>query len=124
MEHDSGWESLDIQFVTAIAHIVVHEQLATIGRPATAILYKLVCANDTHNTIHCFGYPTLHKGIESEPSFIPTLVERLQSQDYILCMNSLLLLTAMLKYVTDEYRNDLTIALDQSNIKKNVIVSW
>ncbi|KAI8977655.1 ELMO/CED-12 family-domain-containing protein [Mycotypha africana] len=49
MEHEIGWDSLDIKFITYIGHIVVNEQLATIARPATAILLKLICATATAN---------------------------------------------------------------------------
>ncbi|OAC98192.1 hypothetical protein MUCCIDRAFT_117120, partial [Mucor lusitanicus CBS 277.49] len=122
MEHNTGWESLDDDFVAHIAHIVVTEQLATIARPAIAILLKLVCANESSTSvITCYGYPTLHKAIEKEPELIKTLVDRLLSPEYLLSITSMSLLTAMLKYVTDEYRSVLSSAYDRSNLKKHVL---
>lgn len=123
MEHNTGWESLDDEFIAHIAHIVVTEQLATIARPAIAILLKLVCANESSTSvITCYGYPTLHKAIEKEPELIKTLVDRLLSPEYLLSITSMSLLTAMLKYVTDEYRSVLSSAYDHSNLKKSVLV--
>ncbi|CAO3609669.1 unnamed protein product [Cunninghamella echinulata] len=170
MEHNTGWDSLSEDFVVEIAHIVVNETLVTIGRPATAILIKIVTANgqyqilpssedntnqndnntqenqsnntsttaaaddgnhdenknedntsSNNNKKMVFGYPILQKAIEKEPQLLPTLVQRLQSQDYTLCLNSLALLTAMLKTVTEEHRNELPERLDQLGISKNIV---
>ncbi|KAG2200960.1 hypothetical protein INT46_010343 [Mucor plumbeus] len=122
MEHNTGWESLDDDFIAHIAEIVVTEQLATIARPAIAILLKLVCANEqSSSTITCYGYPTLHKAIEKQPELIRTLVDRLLSPEYLLSITSMSLLTSILKYVTDEYRSILSSAYDNSNLKKNVL---
>jgi engulfment/cell motility protein 1 len=127
MEHNSGWENLDDDFIARIAHVVVNEQLATIARPAIAILLKLVCANKENTsdsiTITCYGYHTIHRAaIAREPTLITTLVDRLLSQEYLLSITSMSLLIAMLKYVTDEYRSILSSAYDNSNLKKNVLV--
>ncbi|KAG2238008.1 hypothetical protein INT48_002571 [Thamnidium elegans] len=125
MEHNSGWENLDDDIVARIAHVVVNEQLATIARPAIAILLKLTCANPANtsefNLITNYGYPTIHKAMEKEPTLITILVDRLISQEYLLSTTSLSLLIAMLKYVTDEYRSILSSAYDNSNLKKNVL---
>ncbi|CAO3623991.1 unnamed protein product [Cunninghamella blakesleeana] len=165
MEHNTGWDTLSEDFVVEIAHIVVNETLVNIGKPATAILIKIVTANDQHQMVSSsddtqenknnnkennsteknnngnnnkddtsneeknddhnkkmlFGYSVLQKAIEKEPQLLPTLVQRLQSQDYTLCLNSLSLLTAMLKTVTDEHRNELPEKLDQLGISKNIV---
>lgn len=126
MEHNSGWENLDDEFVARIAQVTVNEQLATVARPAIAILLKLICANNenTGSTVTCYGYYTIQKAIESEPSLISTLVDRLVSQEYLLSITSMSLLTAMMKYVTDEYRSVLSRAYDNSNMKKNILVKF
>ncbi|CEP09887.1 hypothetical protein [Parasitella parasitica] len=122
MEHNTGWESLDDEFIAHIAHIIVTEHLVTIARPAIAILLKLVSANEqSTSTITCYGYPTLHKAIEKNPELIKTLADRLLSQEYLLSIASMSLLTAMLKYVTDEYRSVLSNAYDNTNLKKNIL---
>ncbi|CAO3600178.1 unnamed protein product [Absidia cylindrospora] len=167
MEHNTGWDSISEDFVVEIAHIVVNETLVTIGRPATAILIKIITTNnkpdmsrslakptthhsnttrssdggktgtmdmethegdDTDSTTSSetakkmtFGYPTLQKAIEHEPQLLPTLIQRLQSQDYTLCLNSLDLLTAMLKTVTEDHQNELPEILEKLNVKKNIV---
>ncbi|KAG1374208.1 hypothetical protein G6F61_009526 [Rhizopus arrhizus] len=129
MEHNTGWESLDDEFVANIAHIVVNQPLSTVARPATAILEKLVCANESNSegggeaqpAINCFGYPTIHRAMKREPELIKILVERLLSPEYLLSTSSLSLLIAMLKHVTDEYRSKLTGAFESSKLKKNVL---
>ena len=122
MEHNSGWELLDDEFIAKIANVVVTEPLATISRPAIAILLKLVCANEENANVNCYGYRTIHKAIEREPLLITSLVDRLLSQEYLLLITSFSLLIAMLRFVTDEYRSILTSAYDKSNLKKNVLV--
>ncbi|CAO3699362.1 unnamed protein product [Rhizopus microsporus] len=126
MEHNSGWETLDDDFVAIITHIVVTQPLSTIARPAIAILEKLVCANkntegETKPAIDCFGYPTIHRAMQREPDLIKTLVERLLSPEYLLSTASLSLLIAMLRHVTDEYRSELSNTFEKSNLKKNVL---
>ncbi|KAF7729890.1 hypothetical protein EC973_003624 [Apophysomyces ossiformis] len=122
MEHDSGWDNLTDEFVADIAHIVVNEALVTICRPATALLIKIVCADRTsYSAIDCYGYPTIHKAIEREKNLLPTLVQRLQSPDYGLCLNSLALLTAMLKHVTEDHQSELSDAIEQLNTRKSIL---
>lgn len=128
MAHDISWKSLTPEFIAQIAHIVVSETLVTICRPATAILIKIVCAerasppyapNNDHVVV---GYPAIHEVLQQEPELLPTLVQRLQSPDYSLCLNSLTLLASMLKHVTDEHRSELLEALDKNSAYKNVLV--
>ncbi|CAO3596362.1 unnamed protein product [Absidia cylindrospora] len=169
MEHNIGWDSMAKDFVVDIAHIVVNETLVTIGRPATAILIKVVSAKDhstsampttahiapkvngdnsndtdleskskttmedtggptnTTSTLESeenkmiFGYPALQMAIDREPKFLPVLVQRLLSQDYTLCLNSLDLLTAMLNAGTEEHQNELPEKLEQLNTKKHIV---
>jgi engulfment/cell motility protein 1 len=79
--------------------------------------------DSTSNTKMTFGYPTLQKAIEHEPKLLSTLIQRLQSQDYALCLNSLDLQTAMLRTVTEEHQNELPETLEQLNTKKYIVVS-
>ncbi|RCI00523.1 hypothetical protein CU098_007610 [Rhizopus stolonifer] len=112
MEHNTGWESLEDEFIARIAQVVVTEQLATIARPAIAILLKLVCANEQNTDetikIRCYGYPTLHRAMEQAPTLITVLVDRLLSQEYLLS-------------TTNEYRSALSMTYNHSNLKKNVL---
>ncbi|KAJ2959398.1 hypothetical protein NQZ79_g5141 [Umbelopsis isabellina] len=122
MEHETGWESLDEEFVRNIISIDVSQTLVTVCRPATAILIKLVNADkQSGSTINCYGYDFLHRAAKDEIEFLPTLVQRLQSPDYLLCLNSLELITTMIKHVTDELRGDLSEQLQTLNAKRYVL---
>ncbi|RUP13799.1 ELMO/CED-12 family-domain-containing protein [Jimgerdemannia flammicorona] len=122
MDHDHGWETLDNDFIVSIVAILVNQTLVNICRPATAILIKLACADKTspNTNIQCYGYDVIHQAMLYQPSFLPTLVQRLQSQDYQLCLNSLSLINALLKHVTDLYRVEFTAMLDSLNVRKTV----
>ncbi|RUS12924.1 LOW QUALITY PROTEIN: ELMO/CED-12 family-domain-containing protein [Endogone sp. FLAS-F59071] len=124
MDHDHGWETLDSDFIVSIVSILVQQTLVNICRPATAILIKLACADKTspNPNIQCYGYDVIHQVMQYQPNFMPTLVQRLQSQDYQLCLNSLSLINALLKHVTDLYRIEFTAMLDSLNVRKTVSV--
>lgn len=124
MEHESGWESLEEDFVRTIVSIDVSQTLVTVCRPATAILIKLVNADKQPGSgpIACYGYNFVKGASKDETEFLPTLVQRLQSPDYLLCLNSLELITAMIKHVTDEHRDELAESLQRLNVKKYVMV--
>ncbi|CDH48520.1 related to engulfment and cell motility gene 1protein [Lichtheimia corymbifera JMRC:FSU:9682] len=134
MDHDASWKSLTPEFVETVAHIVASETLVTICRPATAILIKVVCAERmmpftppsasstaTAQNEAVMGYPAIHRVLQQEPDLLSLLIQRLQSPDYVLCLNSLTLLTSMLKYVTDDHRSELLEGIDNSNARKNVL---
>ncbi|KAI8137265.1 ELMO/CED-12 family-domain-containing protein [Fennellomyces sp. T-0311] len=123
MNHEASWHSLTESFIANIAHILVTETLVTICRPATTILIKVVCAERStfNQEENIAGYVALHKVLQQEPDLFPTLIQRLQSPDYALCLNSLTLLTSMLKHVTDDYRSELLDNIDNSNTRKNVL---
>ncbi|KAL0073937.1 ELMO/CED-12 family-domain-containing protein [Phycomyces blakesleeanus] len=142
MSHNVEWVTLTDDFVATIAHRVVNETLVTICRPATAILIKIVAADQATqqttttttlsgetvaakessvSSLGSCGYPTLYKALEREPNLLAVLVRRLQSPDYALSLNSLTLLTVMLKYVKDEDQSELLDALEQLNIGKHIV---
>ncbi|KAM3586985.1 hypothetical protein VKS41_002032 [Umbelopsis sp. WA50703] len=122
MEHETGWETLDEEFVRTIISIDVSQTLVTVCRPATAILIKLVNADkQSGSPISCYGYNFLHSSAKDEAEFLPTLVQRLQSPDYLLCLNSLDLITTMIKHVTDEHLDDLSEQLQKLNAKRYVL---
>ncbi|KAI9016397.1 ELMO/CED-12 family-domain-containing protein [Phycomyces nitens] len=123
MSHNTEWVTLTDDFVATIAHRVVNETLVTICRPATAILIKIVAADQATYPVSSgsYGYPTLYKALEREPHLLAVLVRRLQSPDYALSLNSLTLLTVMLKYVKDEDQSELLDALEQLNIGKHIV---
>ena len=94
-----------------------------ICRPATAIIIKLVTADkNSTSMIKSFGFDVLHDVTTKQPNFLPTLVQRLASADYVLCSNSLCLINALMRHVTDqhwEYFMDVMIKL---KVRKAVAV--
>lgn len=115
MAHAASWEALTTDFVSEVAHITATQTLVTICRPGTAILNQIV-SNEA------FGYATLHDVLQREPELLAILTQRLQSSDYTLCLNSLSLLTAMLKMVTDDHRSELLEGLERAATRKGVLV--
>ena len=55
-----------------------------------------------------------------QPDFYPTLVQRLGSGEFVLCVNSLSLINAMMRHVSDEYRNDFHENLEGLNLRRAV----
>ncbi|KAG5459151.1 MAG: hypothetical protein BJ554DRAFT_483, partial [Olpidium bornovanus] len=125
MEHDHGWETLSPQFIDKIVSILVNETLVNITRPATAVLIRLVCADKSNPTaaIRSYGFgvvlPTLHA---DDLNFLPTLIQRLSTTDYILQINSLSLLNSLFRHVTDEHREEFIRMLDALNVRKAILV--
>ncbi|KAL1920080.1 uncharacterized protein VTP21DRAFT_1226 [Calcarisporiella thermophila] len=118
MEHDRGWESFEQEFIDTLVSILVNQPLVNICRPATGIIIKLVCADaSSPSQIRCYGYPTIRKAMNVHPNFLSTLVQRLQSPDYVLQVNSLRLINALLKHGDkDEVRE----ALEGLDVRRSV----
>ena len=102
-------------FVTRIADIVVSETLATICRPATLILIQTM--NNKNSTC---GYNQVMQ--QQSESLVAVLIQRLQSSDYILCLNNLTLLVSLLQHVPDEHRSQLLELMDRHKAYKYVHV--
>ncbi|CAG8475045.1 7244_t:CDS:10 [Paraglomus brasilianum] len=122
MEHDHGWDDLDILFINKVIKILVKQTLVNICRPATAIIIKLVTAdkNSLNFPIRCYGFDVLHDAILLQPNFLPTLVQRLASADYVLRLNSLCLINALMRHVTDQYWESFMDMLNKLNVRKAV----
>ena len=86
-------------------NILVEQTLVNICRPATAIIIKLATADkdSTASAINSYGFDVLHDAMIKQPNFLPTLVQRLASADYVLCSNSLCLINALMRHVTDQH---------------------
>ncbi|CAG8526137.1 1084_t:CDS:2 [Racocetra fulgida] len=91
MEHDHGWDDL----VTADK-------------------------NSTTSPIRSYGFDVLHEAILLQPNFLPTLVQRFASADYVLRSNSLCLINALMRHVTDQYWESFMDMLDKLNVRKAV----
>jgi len=121
MEHDHGWENFTKDFVSMIVTIIVQQNLVNICRPATNIIVKLVCADkSSKGAVQCYGFDVVNNAITSK-EFLPTLVQRLSATDYLLQFNSLHLINALFRHVTDKHREKFVSELNALNIKETVM---
>ncbi|ORX52908.1 hypothetical protein BCR36DRAFT_582317 [Piromyces finnis] len=121
MEHDHGWENFTKDFVSMIVTIIVQQNLVNICRPATNIIVKLVCADkSSKGAVQCYGFDVVNKAIKSK-EFLPTLVQRLSATDYLLQFNSLHLINALFRHVTDKHRENFVNELNELNIKSEIM---
>ncbi|CAG8487653.1 7139_t:CDS:10 [Funneliformis mosseae] len=120
MEHDHGWEDLGSDFINKVIKILVEQTLVNICRPATAIIIKLAIADKNSIAIKSYGFDVLHDAMIKQPNFLPTLVQRLASADYVLCSNSLCLINALMRHVTDHHWESFMDMMDKLNVRKAV----
>ncbi|CAI2177420.1 17101_t:CDS:10, partial [Funneliformis geosporum] len=120
MEHDHGWEDLGSDFINKVIKILVEKTLVNICRPATAIIIKLAIADKNSISIKSYGFDVLHDAMIKQPNFLPTLVQRLASADYVLCSNSLCLINALMRHVTDHHWEFFMDMMDKLNVRKAV----
>ena len=107
-------------FRIKLVSIIVKQNLVNICRPATAIIIKLVISDvsSTNFSTRCYGFEVVNKAISAQSSFLPTLVQRLTTTDYLLALNSLNLINALFRHVTDRYRVNFVYTMDCLNIRK------
>ncbi|OUM56722.1 hypothetical protein PIROE2DRAFT_18539, partial [Piromyces sp. E2] len=104
-----------------IVTIIVQQNLVNICRPATNIIVKLVCADkSSKGAVQCYGFDVVNNAITSK-EFLPTLVQRLSATDYLLQFNSLHLINALFRHVTDKHRDKFVNELNELNIKNTVM---
>ncbi|KAJ1568584.1 hypothetical protein HK096_006004, partial [Nowakowskiella sp. JEL0078] len=121
MEHSSGWDNFNDEFIRTLVSIIVKQNLVNICRPATAIIIKLVLADisipNDNIPIQNYGFNVVYKALSSQLSFLPTLVRRLKGTDYLLQIGSLNLINVLFRYATDQYRNEFVYMLDSLKIR-------
>ncbi|GBB84706.1 hypothetical protein RclHR1_01130002 [Rhizophagus clarus] len=103
MEHDHRWEDLlGFNFINKVRSILVKRMLVNIYKPVTAIIIKLATAdkNSTTSAIKSYGFDVLY---DAMTNFFTTLVQHLSSADYVLCSNSLCLINALMRHVSDHH---------------------
>ncbi|KAJ3058817.1 hypothetical protein HK102_010303, partial [Quaeritorhiza haematococci] len=124
MEHDYGWEEFEGGFISTLVSIIVKQNLVNICRPATAIVIKLVNADKSSPTaaIQNYGFDIINNAISSQPSFLPTLVQRLSATDYLLQLNSMHLINTLFRHAIDGERLDFVrTLLDELRIRDVVL---
>jgi engulfment and cell motility protein 1 len=107
-----------------VINILVEQTLVNICRPATAIIIKLATADkdSTTSAIKSYGFDVLHDAMIKQPNFLPTLVQRLASADYVLCSNSLCLINALMRHVTDQHWESFMDMMSKLKVRKAVAV--
>ena len=103
--------------------ILVKQTLVNICRPATAIIIKFVTADkNSTSSIKSYGFDVLHDAMINQQNFLPTLVQRLSSADYVLCSNSLCLINALMRHVTDQHWEYFMDMMFRLKVRKAVAV--
>ncbi|KAJ3415709.1 hypothetical protein HDV05_004387 [Chytridiales sp. JEL 0842] len=122
MEHDHGWDKFDSIFISTLVSIIVKQNLVNICRPATAIIIKLVLADQTteNSPIQTYGFDVINKAISTQTSFLPTLLDRLSATDYLLQLNSMHLINVLFRKATDRYRAEFVHLMDALSIRRVV----
>ncbi|PWY97012.1 hypothetical protein BCV70DRAFT_203236 [Testicularia cyperi] len=140
---DHGWDIIDGNFIAKVVNILVSQERINVCRPATAILKKLVVSGlqdapktgrvvtDREGTAHMasaneipavyrYGFEAVNEQIQSEPTFLQTLVNRLGSADTTLKLHSLSLINSLLRNVSDNLFESFTAQIESLGASKAV----
>jgi engulfment/cell motility protein 1 len=87
-----------------IVDLVVAQPLVNVNRGAMSVLAAIV-GHPLHRTSHpgVTGFQRLKPAVDTQPQFLPSLVEKITSADHALCANSLQLINALMR---DAIAND------------------
>lgn len=112
---ESGWEGLDAEAVSRLAHLVNHATPVNVLRPATALLRKLIVSGPsarpastigaqspiaTEHTVWRYGFDAVWPAIILEDDLLKTLAKRIAAGaagDFGLAQASLSLVNALMK---------------------------
>jgi hypothetical protein len=130
---EHGWETFDSTFIRKVVAILSTHERINVCRPATAILKKLVVSgsgaadpnggevdtiHDAHKTR--YGFDIVYKEIAQQPTFLQTLVKRLDSADTTLCMYSLSLINSLMRSATNTLFDAFAQELEQQGVSRAV----
>lgn len=104
LELDKGWDHVTDDLVTRIVDLVVAQPLVNVNRGAMSVLAAIV-GHPTHRNSQpgTTGFQRLKPAVDTQPEFLPALVEKITSADHQLCANSLQLINALMR---DAIAND------------------
>ena len=74
-----------------------------------------------NSPIQCYGFEVVHAAVETQTSFLPTLVQRLSATDYLLQLNSMHLINILFRKATERYRSEFLYLLDALDIRKVIV---
>ncbi|RYO62001.1 hypothetical protein AA0116_g4683 [Alternaria tenuissima] len=104
LELDKGWDHVTDDLVARIVDLVVAQPLVNVNRGAMSVLAAIV-GHPSHRSSQegTTGFQRLKPAVDTQPEFLPSLVEKITSADHALCANSLQLINALMR---DAIAND------------------
>ncbi|KAH7379190.1 ELMO/CED-12 family-domain-containing protein [Phaeosphaeria sp. MPI-PUGE-AT-0046c] len=105
LELDKGWDHVTDDLIERIVDLVVAQPLVNVNRGAMSVLAAIVGHPSTHRDSQpgVTGFGRLRPVVDTQPQFLPSLVEKITSADHALCANSLQLINALMR---DAIAND------------------
>ncbi|CAO2656662.1 Nn.00g054650.m01.CDS01 [Neocucurbitaria sp. VM-36] len=104
LELDKGWDHVTDDLIARIVDLVVAQPLVNVNRGAMSVLAAIV-GHPSHRNSQpgVTGFQRLKPAVDTQPQFLPSLVEKITSADHALCANSLQLINALMR---DAIAND------------------
>ncbi|KAJ4372122.1 hypothetical protein N0V83_003895 [Neocucurbitaria cava] len=104
LELDKGWDHVTDDLIARIVDLVVAQPLVNVNRGAMSVLAAIV-GHPSHRNSQpgITGFQRLKPAVDTQPQFLPSLVEKITSADHALCANSLQLINALMR---DAIAND------------------
>ncbi|KAH7086925.1 ELMO/CED-12 family-domain-containing protein [Paraphoma chrysanthemicola] len=104
LELDKGWDHVTDDLIERIVDLVVAQPLVNVNRGAMSVLAAIV-GHPSHRNSQpgVTGFQRLKPAVDTQPQFLPSLVEKINSADHALCANSLHLINALMR---DAIAND------------------
>ncbi|KAH7372362.1 ELMO/CED-12 family-domain-containing protein [Pyrenochaeta sp. MPI-SDFR-AT-0127] len=104
LELDKGWDHVTDDLIARIVDLVVAQPLVNVNRGAMSVLAAIV-GHPSHRNSQpgVTGFQRLKPAVDTQPRFLPALVEKITSADHALCANSLQLINALMR---DAIAND------------------
>ncbi|KAF2847642.1 hypothetical protein T440DRAFT_491849 [Plenodomus tracheiphilus IPT5] len=108
LELDKGWDHVTDDLIARIVDLVVAQPLVNVNRGAMSVLAAIVGHPSYRNSTSgssggSSGFQRLKPAVDTQPQFLPALVEKITSADHALCANSLQLINALMR---DAIAND------------------
>jgi engulfment/cell motility protein 1 len=104
LELDKGWDHVTDELIARIVDLVVAQPLVNVNRGAMSVLAAIVGhPSHRHSQPGATGFQRLKPTVDTQPQFLPALVEKITSADHALCANSLQLINALMR---DAMAND------------------
>ncbi|KAF1911601.1 ELMO/CED-12 family-domain-containing protein [Ampelomyces quisqualis] len=104
LELDKGWDHVTDDLIERIVDLVVAQPLVNVNRGAMSVLAAIVGhASHRNSQPGLTGFQRLKPAVDTQPQFLPSLVEKMTSADHALCANSLQLINALMR---DAIAND------------------